>query len=47
MKRDEVWTEGRKYLDMKAYQEGMEKLKSSDGPSRAEQPAEKSSVPAH
>jgi len=47
VEQDEVWTEGRKYLDMTEYREWMEELKSSDEPSQAEQPAEKATVFAH
>ena len=47
VEQDEAWTEGRKYLDMTEYREWMEKLKSSDEPSQAEQPAEKATVFAH
>ena len=47
VEQDEVWTEGRKYLDMTEYREWMEGLKSSDEPSQAEQRAEKATVFAH
>jgi transposase-like protein len=47
VEQDEAWPEGRKYFVMTEYREWIEKLKSSDESSQAEQPAEKATVFAH